>query len=81
MQKETTHDYRRCRTRVLHRYWLFRLEGGLNASDILSIISLVVATSSLVMNFYLHIEADRLRRNLIEVETKFCDLEFEMGDS
>jgi hypothetical protein len=53
----------------------------MNASDILSIISLVVATSSLVMNFYLHIEASRLRRNLIEVETKFCDLEFEMGDS
>ena len=53
----------------------------MNASDILSIISLVVAASSLVMNFYLHIEADRLRRNLIEVETKFCDLEFEMGDS
>ena len=50
----------------------------MNASDILSIISLVVASSSLVMNFYLHIEASRLRRNLKEVETTFHDLEREL---
>ena len=31
MQKETTHDYRRRRRRVLHRYWLFRLGGRMNA--------------------------------------------------
>ena len=52
----------------------------MNASDILSIISLVVAASSLVMSFYLHIEVSRLRRNLKEVETTFHDLERELGE-
>ena len=50
----------------------------MNASDILSIISLVVASSSLVMNFYWHIEASRLRKHIKEVETTFHDLEFEL---
>ena len=80
MQKETTHDYRRRRYCFLHRYWLFRLGGRMSASDILSIISLVVAASSLVMSFYLHIEVSRLRRNLKEVETTFHDLERELGE-
>lgn len=52
----------------------------MNASDILSIISLVVASSSLVMNFYLHIEASRLRSQIKEVETTFHDLEVELGE-
>jgi hypothetical protein len=80
MQKEPPHDYRRRRRRVLHRYQVLRLGGRMNASDILSIISLVVAASSLVMSFYLHIEVSRLRRNLKEVETTFHDLERELGE-
>ena len=80
MQKETTHDYRRRRRRVLYRYQVLRLGGRMNASDILSIISLVVASSSLVMNFYLHIEASRLRKHIKEVETRFHDLESELAE-
>ena len=52
----------------------------MNASDILSIISLVVAVSSLVMNFYLHMEASRLRRHVKEVETRIHDLAFELEE-
>jgi hypothetical protein len=74
----TPHDYRCRRRRFLHRYPVLRLGGRMSASDILSIISLVVAASSLVMNFYLHIEASRLRKHIKEVETRFHDLEFEL---
>ena len=80
MQKEPPHDYRRRRRRVLYRYQVLRLGGRMNASDILSIISLVVASSSLVMNFYLHIEASRLRKHIKEVETRFHDLESELAE-
>lgn len=45
------------------------------ASDILSIISLVIAASSLVMNFYSHIEASRLEKRVKELECRAEDME------
>jgi|LauGreDrversion4_2_1035121.scaffolds.fasta_scaffold77658_7 hypothetical protein len=47
----------------------------MNATDILSIISLVIAASSLVMNFYSHIEASRLEKRVKELENRIEDIE------
>lgn len=47
----------------------------MNASDILSIVSLVIAASSLVMNFYSHIEASRLEKHVKELEGRIDDME------
>lgn len=47
----------------------------MNATDILSIISLVIAASSLVMNFYSHIEASRLEKRVKELENRVDDME------